>query len=122
MDIELTRLAAAARRINASITPTRTDDGSVFLDERDVAALTQALNTGSAGQVQSNEARGYLHPRGQRSGQVTLDGAAVRRLSVILDQFAYAVERDRKIRRGIYPGPMSGSEAVKFWRGTHGIR
>jgi hypothetical protein len=31
------------------------------------------------------------------------------------------VDRDKRIRRGQFTGPMSGPEAAKFMRGRHGL-
>lgn len=121
MDIELSRLSAAARKLNIRITPTRTEDGNVTVTASDVRALLGAVNSTNLTGPEANQIRHLLYAR-RPPTDVTISGRDANLLTLCLDRLAQAVDRDARIRRGQFTGPMSGSEAVRYLRGRHGLR
>lgn len=121
MDIELSRLISAARNLNVRITPTRTEDTNVTLSAADVRALLGPVNLTNLPGTDANQIR-HLLGGGRRPTELTLSGRDANLLTLCLDRLAQAIDRDRRIRRGQFTGPMSGSEAVRYLRGRHGLR
>ena len=118
MDIDLDRFIAAARLINARITPTRAaGTPEVTLTAADVQILIDAVRRAAFSSVDGNTIMNLL---GANRGRPTEQSLHTRELLMItgaLHRLVASASRAEKISRGQYPGPMSGSEAVKFMRG-----
>lgn len=115
MDINLSRLIAAARRIDARITPTRRDDGFVVLTGEDVRALTAAVTRASFSSVDGNRIRGLLTAQ-RPAGERALPDRESLMLTSAINRLALSADRARRIDRGQIPGSMSSSEAVRLMR------
>jgi hypothetical protein len=120
MDLEISRLIFAARRSNVRINPKRrANERQVVISAADVRELLVAVNQTSS--IEGNHVRHLLGGSQSQSAEKALGSQQLGRLTMSLNRLADAADRDRRIRRGQYVGPMSGSEAVKFVRGLHGI-
>lgn len=115
MDINLSRLIAAARRIDTRISPVRRDDGTVDLTAEDVRGLITAVSR-TPSSVDGGEVRGLLRRRGSVAGGLELSDRESLMLTGSLNRLADAADRARRIDRGQIPGAMSASEAVRVMR------
>jgi hypothetical protein len=116
MDIELQRLIAAARRLDARIAPTRrAEDRFVILSETDAVALATAVRNCQS--PRSNPTR-VMHLIGAWHGPKAhgLSARDTLALTALLNQAADDEDRERKLSRGQIPGALSPSEAVRFMR------
>lgn len=107
-------------RINPMYLP---EDHKVILPAADVDALTRAVNTAKVQPVESGRIRTLLGVgRGRnRATDCELSERDAQLLASAIRFLGIAIERDRKISRGQYAGPMSGAEAMKYVRARHGL-
>jgi hypothetical protein len=116
MDLEINRLIAAARRNNVRINPKRrADERQVVICAADVRELLAAVNQDSS--IEGNHVRHLLGGPQLQPVEKALGSQQLGRLTMSLNRLADAADRDRRIRRGQYVGPMSGAEAARFLRG-----
>lgn len=122
MDIDLERFVAAARLINASITPARdAETAVVVVVVADVKTLVEAVRRTSFSSADGNT---FMNLLGVHRGRLTDQRIRSRELQMLtsaLHRLVAATDRERKIARGQFFGPMSSSEAVKFMRGRRGF-
>lgn len=118
-------LVAAARALNIRISPVAAvDGGGLVLSVADALSILRLLRATPTRTIEDGNIRGIIRVGHDRSDDdsclLTVDEA--HRLTRALRQIELALDRERRIARGQYVGPMSGSEAVKFMRRMHGLR
>lgn len=112
-------LTAAALRLGIHITPTfDAETKSVTVTAADAVTLTAATRRLMFGSTETNRITRIL---GGGRFEVVLDVGAAADLTRALVSLEREVDRDKRIRRGQFTGPMSGPEAAKFMRGRHGL-
>jgi hypothetical protein len=120
MNIDTVRLANAASRFSARITPAWDAElDRVTISEADVTAVSVALRLLSVSSADVNLANSLLGLHRGRPAAQQLTGRDAMHLATAFERIAQAADRADKISRGIYPGPMSGPEAIKLmqrWR------
>lgn len=117
-------IAAAAAGLNIRIDPTyREEDRKVLLSDNDVKLIAQAVNRANVQTVESNRIRTLLGVDRRSPGAAReLTEHDAQQLAAAIRFLGITIERDRRVSRGQYVGPMSGSEAMKFIRAQHGLR
>lgn len=118
MDRELNRLTATAQKIEARISPRRDPEGHhITLSDEDAIRIVSAVRHLSNPSLETTFILRTVTGPGGAPWSRTLTVEEVLRLSAAFERLASDAERARRIERGQYVGPMSGSEAVKFMRG-----
>lgn len=110
-------LVAAAAGLGVRIDPAADRETRVItVSPADGTRLVAAARRLSFSSIESTQVTRLLNS-GHRAATLDIRDAA--HLTQALTRLAAAVDREQRISRGQYVGPMSGSEAVKFARGTH---
>jgi len=112
-------LSAATASLGVRIQP-REIIGGIELSVDAVKALWGVVLRAAHLSADTREVGQALGGRSFGRAPLTLDAEGTLRLVRALNRFEQDCDRYKRISRGQFSGPMSGSEAVRYLRGRHG--
>ena len=112
-------LIAAAARLGVRIRPQEVI-GGIALSVDEVTALWGSVLRKTHYSVDVREIGHALGGRSFGEAPLVLDAKGTLRIVQALNRFEQDCDRYRRISRGQFTGPMSGSEAARYLRGRRG--